>query len=226
MDDTDRISGLRGPARLRRGWLGRRAAAVVTALAVLLLGFLAPGTPAWAHNALAEASPAKKATLTKAPTEVRLRFLQKLDPDYTTITVSGADKQRVPSSDPEVKEKTGTIELEGTLANGVYTVAYQVVSTDGHTVKGSYEFTVADPAADPAAGPAAEGDPAESVPPSEAPSAQESSAAPAPAPAIEEKAATETDESSGNGALIGIVAAVVVVLAGLAGFLYVRRRKA
>jgi hypothetical protein len=31
------------------------------------------------------------------------------------------------------------------LANGPYTVAYRVVSVDGHTVQGSYTFTVADP---------------------------------------------------------------------------------
>ncbi|MEU4423826.1 copper resistance CopC family protein [Actinoplanes sp. NPDC024001] len=186
-------------------------ARLLLALAALLL-VLVPGAPAWAHNALAEASPAKKATLTKSPTEVKLRFLQKLDPDYTTITVTDVATQLVPASEPVVKGSTGTITLDGPLANGVYTVAYQVVSTDGHTVKGSYQFTVADPSA-----------PQATPPVSEAPAAEPTSSASSPAaaaPPIEEKA------SSSTGTVVGIVVAVVVVLAGLAGFLYVRRRKA
>ncbi|WP_328467784.1 copper resistance protein CopC [Actinoplanes sp. NBC_00393] len=190
--------------------------ALVAALLVL-----APGAPAWAHNALAEASPAKKATLKKAPTEVKLRFLQKLDPDYTTITVSSADKQQMPASEPAVKGSTGTITLEDTLPNGVYTVAYQVVSTDGHTVKGSYEFTVADPSATEAPSPSAAASSSATGAPSPS-AAAPSSAAPVAAPS----AVAATEESSGNGTIIAIVIAVVVVLAGLAGFLYARRRKA
>jgi methionine-rich copper-binding protein CopC len=182
--------------------------ALVAALLVLV-----PGAPAWAHNALAEASPAKKATLKKAPTEVKLRFLQKLDPDYTTITLSSADKQQMPASAPAVKGSTGAITLEETLPNGVYTVAYQVVSTDGHTVKGSYEFTVADPSAT-------------AVPSPAAPSAAVPSAAASPPAAVAPPAETVAEESSGSGMIIGIVVAVVVVVAGLAGFLYARRRKA
>jgi len=195
MNHTDRIS---------------RAGALLAATLLALLGLLVPGSPAWAHNALAAASPAKKATLKKAPTEVKLRFLQKLDPDYTTITVSDASKQKVATSAPKVSGQTGTVTFTDTLANGAYTVAYQVVSTDGHTVKGSYEFTVDDPSA---------------VAPSPSPTPVVSSAA--PAPSLEEKAVTATpDESSGTGTFVGVVVGVLVVLAGLAGFLFVRRRKA
>jgi LPXTG-motif cell wall-anchored protein len=191
-----RIATPTAPARL-----------LLVLVAALLV--LVPGGPAWAHNALAEASPAKKATLEKSPAEVKLRFLQKLDPERTTITVSDADRQPVPASEPAVKGNTGTITLDDALPNGVYTVAYQVVSTDGHTVKGSYEFTVADPSATAAPSPSA---------------ALSTAVAVASAAPIEEKAATE--ESSGTGTVVGLVIGIVVVLAGLAGFLYARRRKA
>jgi LPXTG-motif cell wall-anchored protein len=198
MDHTDRIRGAR---------LSRPLLALAALLAVLL-----PGVPAWAHNALAEANPAKNATLKKSPSEVKLRFLQKLDPDYTTITVSDAGKAKVGTSAPKVTGATGSVTVDAPLANGVYTVAYQVVSTDGHTVKGSYRFTVEDPAASPAASAApAETSPAETSPAASPPSLQAD-----PASTV-----TETTDNT-----YFIVAGVVVLLAAVAAFLFLRRRKA
>ncbi len=178
-----------------------------------MLFVLVPGAPAWAHNALAEASPDKKATVEKSPSEVKLRFLQKLDPEYTTIVVSDAAKQKMPTSDPKVDGATGVVTIDEPLANGVYTVAYQVVSNDGHTVKGSYEFTVDDPSA------TASPEPTTAAPTTGAPSA-EPPATTAPAVAAE----TKSDES--NTTLIGIIVGIVVVVAAVAGFLLIRRRKA
>ena len=175
-----------------------------------MIAVLLPGAPAWAHNALAEASPDKNATVKKAPAEVKLRFLQKLNPDHTTITVSNAGKQAVPTSDPEVKGTTGTVTFTEPLAGGDYTVAYQVVSTDGHTVKGSYQFTVAGA---PATSPAASSVPAVSSP------------SPSP-PVVPVAAAPASSSSLSNASVIALVAGIAVVLAGLAGFLYTRRRKA
>ncbi|GGN05854.1 hypothetical protein FHR83_001460 [Actinoplanes campanulatus] len=178
-------------------------------LAALLL-VLVPGTPAWAHNALAEASPAKGATLKESPAEVRLRFLQKLDPDHTTITVSDAGGAKMATSAPKVNGATGTVTVGEPLANGVYTVAYQVVSTDGHPVKGSYEFTVDDPA------PPVSAAPSEAAPAPTA-SATTTSAASPPLLAAEE---------SSNTAVYGLVAGIAVALAAVATFLFIRRRKA
>ncbi|MEW2589711.1 copper resistance CopC family protein [Micromonospora aurantiaca] len=128
-------------------------AAVFTAL------LLAPATPAAAHNSLQEATPARDARLTAAPTQVTLRFMQGLNPSFTTITVSDAGQRQVPTSAPAVNGATGTVTIDEPLGNGTYTVAYRVVSRDGHPVQGSYRFTVADPAAPtpsaPASSPAA-----------------------------------------------------------------------
>jgi methionine-rich copper-binding protein CopC len=145
MDDTDISPGTR-----RRG--GRRRAGLVSVLAAVVI-VLAPGVPAWAHNALADATPAKGAVLKKAPAGVKLRFLQKLNPDDTTITVTGADQQAVATSPPAVDSATGSVTFTDPLANGEYTVDYRVTSRDGHKVQGSYRFTVADPTA-PTAPPA------------------------------------------------------------------------
>lgn len=182
-------------------------------MAAAALTVLAPGAPAWAHNALAEATPAKNAVVKKSPATVKLRFLEKLSPDYTTITVSDADKKPVTASEPKVDGATASVTLTKPLANGKYTVAYRVVSHDGHTVQGSYDFTVKDPAAATTAPSALP-----STPPAAASSAV---AAPATssAVAIEKKAS----ESSMSGAAVAGIVAAVLVAVGAVVFL-VRRR--
>ncbi|MGK5682937.1 copper resistance CopC family protein [Actinoplanes sp. URMC 104] len=128
----------------------RRLAAACFALALALA--LAPATPAQAHAELVSASPAQGAALATAPAAVTLRFTEKLNPDFTTIVVSNAARQRIPASPPAVHDADGTITLEGLLPSGAYTVAYRVVSVDGHTVQGSYDFTVGAAAPPAAAG--------------------------------------------------------------------------
>ncbi len=111
-----------------------------------ILAVLAPATPARAHTELVSSAPARDATLAKAPTAVTLTFSERLDPGFTTIVVSDAAARRIPADAPVVDAASGTVTLTRALANGAHTVAYRVVSVDGHTVQGSYTFTVADPA--------------------------------------------------------------------------------
>lgn len=111
-----------------------------------VLAVLAPGTPAWAHVQLLSADPAKDATLTRAPTAVTLTFTERLNPDFTTIVVSDPAGRRLPAAAPAVEAATATVTLTPPPANGRHTVAYRVVSVDGHTVQGSYTVTLADPA--------------------------------------------------------------------------------
>ncbi|WP_250031209.1 copper resistance CopC family protein [Paractinoplanes maris] len=138
--------------------------------AAAFLAVLLPGVPAWAHAQLVAAAPTRDATLTTAPTEVTLTFNEQLNPDFTTIVLSDAARQRLAASAPQVSGPTGTIRLSTPPTNGDYTVAYRVVSTDGHTVQGSYEFTVADPsrpapvASAPIAEPTAPPTPADGLP--------------------------------------------------------------
>ncbi|GGJ74863.1 hypothetical protein GCM10010123_01050 [Pilimelia anulata] len=121
----------------------RTAAAVLAGLVLAL----ASAAPAAAHNQLTSASPAKNATLAVAPKAVALTFMQPLNPDFTTITVTDGNQQAVPTGAPAVAGTKGTVTISRALANGTYRVAYRVVSTDGHPVQGSYTFTVDNPAA-------------------------------------------------------------------------------
>lgn len=178
------------------------AASVATVFAVLT------GSPAWAHNSLTDASPAKNATLKKAPAAVRLTFLQRVDPAALEIAVADSAERDVPGSGPTASGKSGTLTFDDTLANGTYTVTYRVVSVDGHPVRGSYKFTVADASATT---------PASSAPPATVPTTAPPAAAPAAVPA--------SAEASGPGWL-GWAAGVGVILLVAAGIFVLLRRRA
>ncbi|GIE91203.1 copper resistance CopC family protein [Actinoplanes regularis] len=123
----------------------KRLAVVVALLSAVLSVVLLPGVPAWAHNRLLAAEPSADAVLTGAPRAVSLRFAERLNPDFTTIVVSDGARRRVATGEPEVDGATGVVTLREDLANGPYTVAYRVVSSDGHAVQGSYTFNLDDP---------------------------------------------------------------------------------
>ncbi|WP_428965814.1 copper resistance CopC family protein [Micromonospora fluostatini] len=148
---------------------------VVAALAATALT-LAPASPAAAHNTLQSSTPTRDARLTTAPAQVTLRFLQPLNPAFTTIVLSDAGQRRVATGEPAVTGPTGSITIDQPLGNGTYTVAYRVVSADGHPVQGAYRFTVADPTAP---------EPADAAPPPASPAAASGAAGGGPpAPAL------------------------------------------
>ncbi|MFG1746565.1 copper resistance protein CopC [Micromonospora chalcea] len=196
----------------------RTVSALLAALFTTAL-LLVPATPAAAHNSLQEATPARDARLTTAPTQVTLRFLQRLNPAFTTITLRDSTDRQVPASAPAVDGATGTVTIEEPLANGTYTVAYRVVSRDGHPVQGSYRFTVADPAAPLAAAPSP-------ATPSPAASADVSAGAAAGADASPASADASTGADDGGlpvGILVGGAVAAVAA-AGVTALLLRRRR--
>lgn len=194
---------------MRTNTRSTRAGFLAAALAAALL--FVPAAPAAAHNSLKAATPAKNAQLATAPTEITLEFLQKLDPAFTTIVLSDAAQQKIPTGEPMVTGATGTISIDGPLPNGTYTVAYRVVSADGHPVQGSYPFTVADPAGAEApapVSPAAEPDPT---------ATDATSASPA-------SATGGDNDGGGPGALAVVGVGIVLVLVAGTAVLLRRRR--
>ncbi|GAB7039447.1 MULTISPECIES: copper resistance CopC family protein [Catenuloplanes] len=174
----------------------RRLAVAVLALT---LAVLVPAAPAAAHNRLTSSVPAEGARLDAVPTEIVLEFAEALNPTYTQLIVTDAAKTRVAVSAPEVDGARARITVTGTPGDNVYTVAYRVVSKDGHPVQGSYAFTVG-------AG---------------APAAAPTTAAAAAPPATTGSAPT------GPTALIAIAIAIaaVVVAGGAVAFWLSRRRR-
>jgi methionine-rich copper-binding protein CopC len=100
--------------------------------------------PALAHAMLVKAEPARRASLTVTPAQVRLWFNEEVEKDYAALTVLNADKAPV----TEVKPHTAPDDPKAIvlplpeLVSGKYTVKFRVLSVDGHVVDSSYDFTV------------------------------------------------------------------------------------
>jgi len=136
----------------RRRLLARGTAVAALSLAAVLA--LAP--PAQAHNYLIESTPAAGATLTTLPdrfsvvTNAALLDLNANNAGFA-LQVQDADKRYYGDGCVSV-EGSGISTAAAIGAPGVYTVTWQVVSADGHTVSDRYSFTWAPDAASPADG--------------------------------------------------------------------------
>ena len=150
-------------------------------LLVLLLLTLAAGVglagPAAAHNVLTSSDPTDGSTLQTAPTSVRLTFDQPVQDFEPVVTIIGPDGQRYESGPPQI-DSTVVITSVGALpVAGAYSIAYRIVSADGHPVEGSIAFQLADGAV------AASSADATSVSPSSVATPPSASAAPSSASA-------------------------------------------
>jgi copper resistance protein C len=193
-------------------WMSR-ALASVAAVALAALTVLVGSTPAWAHNELRASSPTSGARLAAPPTQVVLDFAERLDPKYTRISVVDAGKVSVVTDPPTVKG-TRAVQPLAVRATGDYTVAFRVVSVDGHPVQGSVKFRVT-------AVPAATATPAATASTSPSPPAGTGS------PAVSVAAVPVADEDSGAAGPLVVAGLAAVAVTGLAaaGTLLLRRRR-
>jgi methionine-rich copper-binding protein CopC len=114
---------------------------------VLLLGFGRP-LPAVAHASLIAAEPPPGARLEQAPSVIHLTFNEPLAPG-SSLALHTPDFRAVAGITTAVNPQAPE-QLQATLPlleAGVYTVQWEAVSPDGHTITGSYQFTVVPPAA-------------------------------------------------------------------------------
>ena len=112
-------------------------------LAIIMSVGLHSGT-ALAHAMFVKAEPARRAALTKAPSQVRLWFNEEIEKDYASLAVQDAAKATVTEIKPHVAAddpKSIVLPLPE-LEAGKYTVKFRVLSVDGHVVDSSYDFTV------------------------------------------------------------------------------------
>ncbi len=114
----------------------RAFAVVVTMLS------LAPGL-GWAHAYLVKSSPARRAVLVRAPTEVQLWFNERLEPRFSRLSVWDGEGQQVDEGDAQVGPEPTRLSVRlRPLPPGTYTVKFRVLSVDGHIVEGAFPFTV------------------------------------------------------------------------------------
>lgn len=128
-----------------------RPVALLLAAALALACVVAPA-PAFAHAALLESDPAQGAQLDEAPQEVSFSFNEDIQqPAYIVVTAAG---KRVEQGSPRIDGGTVTQRVAADAGSGRWTMAYRVVSTDGHPITGEIAFSVTDP--EPAAEPTPE----------------------------------------------------------------------
>jgi len=114
------------------------------AMAALSVGLLLVPGPTLAHSLLVRSQPERRATVTRAPEEVRLWFSERIEPAYARVSVWDAGGKQVDAGDAAVDQADATTLAVRTpgLRAGRYTVRYRVLSVDGHIVESSFDFTV------------------------------------------------------------------------------------
>ncbi|MFJ9789104.1 copper resistance CopC/CopD family protein [Streptomyces globosus] len=119
--------------------------ALVAAVAALLLG--GAGT-ASAHSGLTGSDPADGSVLASPPPYVTLTFTETVGLSEDSVRVLSPDNERVnprPAQHADGRGNTGRVALADGLAQGTYTVAWRVVSADGHPISGAFVFSVGKP---------------------------------------------------------------------------------
>lgn len=218
----------------------RRTLAATAGLAAALALALLPAVAASAHDYLVGSDPAADSTVTAPPSTVTLTFNDRVldlagDGSSTLLTVTGPDAatRHFETGCATVADRnvSAPVALGGA---GSYTVTYQIVSADGHTVSNSYAFAYQPPAgAAEAAGTektacgAAAGTPATEAPAASDPATPEAtSGGSAPLVTAASPQPTVAASDSGLGLVIGIAIAIVVLaIAGVVIVVVTARRK-
>jgi methionine-rich copper-binding protein CopC len=110
-------------------------ALIVPVLLVLVMG------EAVAHAFLDHAEPRVGNKVATAPREVTVWFTQKLEPAFSSMTVTNAAGQRVDTGKPRVSGNQMSVSVRSGGA-GTYRVNWRVLSVDTHTTDGNFTFQV------------------------------------------------------------------------------------
>ena len=102
-------------------------------------------TPALAHAQFVGAEPARGTELQQAPEQVRIRFSEPVEAEFSPVEVSNSQGERVDQDNARIDPDDARVvveDLNGDLPGGTYTVEWRVTSVDGHAIDGTYRFRV------------------------------------------------------------------------------------
>jgi len=94
-----------------------------------------------AHAMLERAEPRVGNKVAGPPREVTLWFTQKLEPAFSSVTVTNAAGERIDSGKARVSGNQMSISLRPG-GSGTYHVNWRVLSVDTHTTDGNFTFQV------------------------------------------------------------------------------------
>jgi len=115
-----------------------RRSSLIGIIPLLLL--LATGE-AGAHAFLDHAEPRVGNKVATPPREVTLWFTQKLEPAFSSVTVTDSAGKRVDTGKARVSGSQMSVSLRGG-GSGTYHVNWRVLSVDTHTTEGNFTFEV------------------------------------------------------------------------------------
>jgi copper resistance protein C len=97
-----------------------------------------------AHAYLVKSVPAQRAVLYRAPGKVQLWFNERLEPRYSSLSVSDSDGTPVAVGAAEIAAddpKRLSVAVKP-LPAGRYTIKFRVLSVDGHIAEDQFSFTI------------------------------------------------------------------------------------
>ena len=182
------------PRRRRRPLV--RGSVTVLLGGLLVAAGLGLAPAASAHSELVSASPADGSTVSTPPKHVVLTFNEDVGTVGDAIIVTSPSGARVDTGATKVDGAKVSVALKPVTEPGTYTVAYRVVSDDGHPVTAQLTFSFQSP-----------------------------STTTAPASSVASPGASDPSSSGGN-ATPWIVVAALAVIVVVAAWLLMRRRRA
>ena len=198
----------------------RNIALAATAAMVFLLSVLMAPTGS-AHADLQVSTPEDGESLEVAPEEIRLTFSEELFEELVEISILDAAGDLYSTIGVEQTPPPGTDVIfpwPPQAPPGEYSIAYRVVSADGHPVTGTVSFSYAATAPEPSALEPSSSDSAPSAQ-SSTPASSPTASAPFASPASESSTSSSTDSSSvtpfvviGVVLLLGVIAASAIIV--------------
>ena len=205
------------------------ALAATTAMVFLLSVLMAP--TASAHTDLQVSTPEDGESLEIAPEEIRLTFSEELFEELVEISILDATGDLYSTIEVEQTPPPGTDVIfpwPTQAPPGEYSIAYRVVSADGHPVTGTVSFSYAATAPEPSALEPSTLEPSssdstpstESSTPAASPAAPSPTAStPSPSSPTESSTSSSTDSASGTPLvvlgvvlLLGVIAASAIIV--------------
>ncbi|RNL81331.1 copper resistance CopC/CopD family protein [Nocardioides marmorisolisilvae] len=122
----------------------RAPARLVAALVLALFGLVLGAGPASAHTELLGSDPAQGAVVPTAPGEATLRFNEPIRVVTSAVHLFTAEGAELATTARAIDHRV-VVDLPGAVATGTYTLAWRVISADGHPVAGALTFSVGAP---------------------------------------------------------------------------------
>ncbi|MFZ4842850.1 copper resistance CopC family protein [Mycetocola saprophilus] len=202
----------------------RLALLLGTLVAVLSAGILIPAHQASAHDQILASDPAPNATLTAAPDKITLTFSATILEVGTKVLVTDASGTDWAEGEPTSAGVVATVPVRPGMPNGALTIAWRVVSSDGHPISGTIPFTLDAPATGGTEGSAAPSAPAVVTP--------QESAAPQPSATASPESTVSAEDGGSFGpdsplryVVIGIGGALVATIIFLVVRLIITRKR-